>query len=120
MRNPNSAVARSKPWQRVGAVLRDVLDDCLDQVGNHPAQQLLEKLRTHQDVSQPVFQKYLAAQAEATVIKLAEALGDKGAVREGPTGWRWKLMKMITEAAEDPDTDVAEWLAGERPLGKEG
>ena len=28
-------------------------------------------------------------------------------------------MKMITEAAEDPDTDIAEWLAGERPLGRE-
>ena len=28
-------------------------------------------------------------------------------------------MKMIIEAAEDPDTDVAEWLAGERPLGME-
>ena len=115
MRNPNSAVARSKPWQRVGAVLRDVLDECLDQVEDHPVQQLLEGLRTQQDVSRPVFQRYLAAQAEATAMELAEALGDKGAVEEGPTGGRWKLMKMITEAAEDPDTDVAEWLAGKRP-----
>ena len=115
MRNPNSAVARSKPWQRVGTVLRDVLDECLDQGEDHPVQRPLEKLRTHQDVSQPIFRKYLAAQAEATAMELVEALGDKGAVEEGPTGWRWKLMKMITEAAEDPDTDVAEWLAGERP-----
>ena len=115
MRNPNSAVARSKPWQRVGAMLRDVLDDCLNQVEDHPVQQLLEWFRTQQDVSRLAFQKYLAAQAEATAMKLAGALGNKSAAREGPTGWRWELMKMITTAAKDPDTDVAEWLAGERP-----
>ena len=119
MRDPNSAVARFKPWQRVGPVLRDVLDECLDQVEDHPVQRPLEKLRTHQDVSQPIFRKYLAAQAEATAMELAEALGDKGAVEEGPIGGRWKLMKMITEAAEDPDADVAEWLAGRTPLGIE-
>ena len=31
----------------------------------------------------------------------------KDAMITGPSGWRWKLMELITQAAEDKDIDVS-------------
>eukprot|EP00435_Cladocopium_sp_Y103_P027382 s477_g6.t1 len=64
-----------------------------------------------------------SAQARLTEIgaKAAQALGQIMAIRDwdakGPTGWRWKLMEGITRAAQDVDTDVAQWLKTGAPFG---
>ena len=117
MRNPNRAISRSAAWRRIGSKLRSVLDESLDQCMDHPVYQLLRKLRKKESVDSPDFQKYLEDMGEATASKMAQALDLPDAMEKGPSGWRWRLIQAITIEADDPDIDVAMWLAGDTPLG---
>lgn len=117
MRNPNKAVARSAAWRRIGGKLRNILDESLDECMDHPVYQLIQKLRSKESVDHPDFQRYLADMGESTAAKIAKALNSPDALERGPSGWRWRLIETITNEAEDPDVDVAAWLAGNTPLG---
>ena len=49
---------------------------------------------------------------------LAKELGeDKELFQKGPTGRRHELVRAITEAAADPDIDIAYQPKGNNPLG---
>ena len=65
--------------------------------------------------------KLVETMAESTAWMMAKELGaqNKEVLDKGPTVWRSKLIEAITEAAGDPDVDVAELLKGDTPLGVE-
>ena len=117
MRNPNRAVARSKPWQVLGGTLRKLADEALDDDDTIP--QLLRKLRAGENLEeQPLFMQCVEASGEGLAASMCRSfnLGKEG-MATGPSGWRWKLMQRITQEAEDEDVDVACWMQGSTPLG---
>ena len=71
-------------------------------------EELIDKLRRGEDPEEDnLFLETLEAAAESTAFKLADYFGVPSATEVGPSGWRWKLMELITTCAEDPDVDVA-------------
>lgn len=117
MRNPNKSVANSPSWKRLGAKMARILDECLDEC--QILDKLLERIRKDEvQATTPLEWQTLEAFAECAANKLALSMGgDESWLQKGPTGWRWKLVRAITELAEDQDVDIAEWLQGKTPLG---
>ena len=116
MRNPNKAVAKLAGWRNLASGLRRALSEA---VSAHPEIfQVLDDIRAEKELSDDVVAKCLTPVAEAAAAALAKELGGScDWEKKGPTGWRTELIRRITEVAEDPDVDIADWLGGNTPLG---
>eukprot|EP00435_Cladocopium_sp_Y103_P036126 s642_g9.t1 len=116
MRNPRRAIRQSPTWQAWGEAANRALDEVARTTPGFD--QLARSLGAEMTREQAD-----SAQAKLTEIgaKAAKALAQVTGVRDwdtkGPTGWRWKLMESITKAAQDVDTDVAQWLRTGAPFG---
>ena len=111
MRNPNKSVARSDAWQQLGAQLRKLLDEALED--DDTITTLVAKLRAGVNLDE---QPTVEASGEDFAALLAKHFDHgKDAMITGPSGWRWRLMELITQAAEDKDTNVAAWMQGCTP-----
>eukprot|EP00435_Cladocopium_sp_Y103_P022183 s718_g5.t1 len=116
MRHPRKAVQRSPLSQAWGAKASKALNDALTttpeamalawKVG---AEMRPEEAQAAQQTLREIGRKGAAALANITKSHQWE--------QEGPTGWRWSLVRDITAAVQDPDTDIATWLQGQTPLG---
>ena len=87
---------------------------------NSVPEKLIDKLRAKENTEEnKTFLAEMDAASAAFAEKLAEHFGDPEVMATGPSGWRWKLMEHITEAAGDLDIDVSKWMSGSTPLGVE-
>ena len=116
MRNPRKAVMRFPAWQTWGEAANRVLDE------------VARAEPEFDEVARSLGVEMTPEEAEASQQRL-QRLGTKAANAlgsglecwqwddKGPTGWRWRLIRDITIAAQDPDVDVAQWFRGYTPLG---
>ena len=116
MRNPRKAVMRLPTWQTWGETANRVLDEVAraePDFGEVARSLGVEMTPEEAEASQQRLQRLGTKAANALGSRLkCQQWDDKG-----PTGWRWRLIRDITIAAQDPDVDVAQWFRGYTPLG---
>ena len=116
MRNPRKAVSAFKTWQDWGSLASRALNEV---AGSTDAIWLARCLGTdmsREEAKHAQDRLKVLGEKAAAALGGAMNMGEHWAV-QGPTGWRWKLIMHITHLARDPDKDVAQWLAGNTPLG---
>ena len=105
-----------KSWQEWGQLASRALNEVANSAD---ALELARRLGTEMSPEEAtVAQQKLKEIGNRAAAALGKAMnmGDTWQ-RTGPTGWRWKLIFHITHLARDPDKDVAQWFAGQTPLG---
>ncbi len=113
LRNPHQVVAASPSWQAAGKVFGDILD---------------QALQLHPGVLREVGALAAARSAEGELAKAVDAAAVWARARAAAAfgtsstalstgGYCAGLVRAITAAAKDPDTDVADWMEGRTPLG---
>eukprot|EP00435_Cladocopium_sp_Y103_P041707 s3444_g11.t1 len=117
MRNPRKAVQRAPGWQVWGAKASAALDEVL--ASSPQAMWLAERVGAEMrpeevEAAQQALQELGIAGARAVASVTPKAVGWE---QLGPTGWRWALVRAITEETNDLDVDISTWLQGKTPLG---
>eukprot|EP00435_Cladocopium_sp_Y103_P044912 s3083_g12.t1 len=117
MRNPRKAVQCAPGWQVWGAKASAALDEVL--ASSPQASWLAERVGADMrpdevEAAQHALRELGSAGARALASVTHKA---EGWEQVGPTGWRWALVRAITDETKDLDVDISTWLQGKTPLG---